>query len=80
MRTPFQLDLADLNRVLALRAVRDFELDLVSRAEIFDASVYKLVRVEEQILVGPRDLDESEPTLVDACNSSFFHTIYERCT
>ena len=71
------LDLADVEGVLALRAVADLERDLVSLAELVERNVLELVGVEEEILRAVRlaiNFDEAEALVVLLDYCTVLHT------
>src|SRR3989344_3552684 len=71
------LDLADVERVRAFRAVPDLERDLVALLKLIERNVPELVGVEEKILRAFRraaHLDEAETFFVLLDDYSIFHT------
>jgi len=66
-------DAGDLDRVRPLRAVSDFESQLVTFAEFVEGNSDELVRVEEEILLLTLARDKPETLVGETGDSSCLH-------
>ena len=73
----YELDLADIESIRALRALSDLKRDFVSFLKLVKRNVLELVGMEEKIFVavfGAVDFDEAEAFVVLLDDYSFLHT------
>ena len=71
----FELDSRNSNRLRTFVTLLNFERQFVAKVKLVELHVYKLVGVEEEILLLSFDLYEPEALLGEAGNYSLLHVV-----